>query len=365
MAGIPGIPAMAFFSGQRDPNRVLARKRAIRYAYGEVEPGATMAGRKRRKGSIYDVARASGVSIGTVSRVFNNRPDVAQGTREHVLAAAKRVNYLPRISTRRVNIGLVVEQIEKANEVGFVSETVSTLAKHVALRGGVLELVPLNDLDIVFRNYVRGLIAVVFGAADESLASIRHIPVVLINNVWDRPNFHSVASDHAQGARLATEHLIRHGHRRIAFLEILEDSWGSRERQRGYREAFEQARLKPPAGLMRFCGRRTAGETLYPLLEEKPTALLVCGEDLSLEVNRILLHELRVNIPKDLSVITYETPLVSALISPPQTTVAQPWEEIGRVAVEGVIALAEETRKEPLRVLLPNQLIERGSVGRV
>jgi LacI family transcriptional regulator len=315
------------------------------------------------KGSIYDVARVSGVSIGTVSRVFNNKPDVAEATRLLVMDAAKRVKYMPRISTRRVNIGLLVEQIEKANEVGFISETVSTLAKHMALQGGVLELVPLNDLDIIFRNYIRGLIAVVFSTDPESLREIQHIPIVLINNVIKGPNLHYVASDHAQGSRLATEYLITRGHRRIGFLEIRDDGWGSRERQRGYREAFEKVGLKASADLMRFCGHNPAREAVVPLLEkERPTALLVCGEDLSLEVNRVLIHELKVNIPKDLSVISFETPLVSELLSPPQTTIAQPWEDMGRAAVEGVISVVEQGSKKPLQVLLPNRLIERDSV---
>ncbi len=320
-------------------------------------------GRPKLKGSIYDVARASGVSIGTVSRVFNNKPDVAQATRLLVMDAAKRVKYMPRISTRRINVGLLVEQIEKANEVGFISETVSTLAKHMALQGGVLELVPLNDLDIIFRNYIRGLIAVVFSTDPESLREIQHIPIVLINNVIKGPNLHYVASDHAQGARLATEFLITRGHRRIGFLEIRSDGWGSRERQRGYREAFEKVGLKAPVDLMRFCGHNPAREAVVPLLEnERPTALLVCGEDLSLEVNRVLIHELRISIPKDLSVISFETPLVSELLSPPQTTIAQPWEDIGRAAVEGVISVIEEGNKKPLQVFLPNRLIERASV---
>lgn len=321
--------------------------------------------RSASKGSIYDVARAAGVSIGTVSRVFNQKRDVAEETRQLVLEAAKRVRYMPRISTRRVNVGLLVEQIEKANEVGFVSETVSTLAKHMALRGGVLELVPLADLDAVFRNYIRGLIAVVFGTPQEVLKSIHHIPVVLINNVVEGPNLHHVCSDHAQGARVAAEHLLQRGHRRIGFLEIKRDGWGSLERQRGFREAFERAKLKPPLDLMRFCGNGPARDALLPLLEAEPTALLVCGEDLSLEVNRLLLHELKIRIPKDLSVVSFETSLVSELLSPPQTTIAQPWEDLGRTAVEGIIGLVDGTRKEPLRVLLPNRLIERGSVRRM
>jgi len=321
-----------------------------------------MAPRKKSKGSIYDVAKASGVSIGTVSRVFNEKRDVAEATRKLVLEAAKKVNYMPRISTRRVNIGLIVEELEKANEVGYVSDIVSTLAKHMALGGGVLELVSLQDLDAVYRNYMRGVIAVVFAKDLKKFAALRHVPLILINNVIEGPNYHYVASDHAQGVRLAAEHLLGRGHRKIGFLEVVKDTWASRQRQRGFREAFEKLDVKLPGNLMRFCENRPARDAVIPLLEAKPTALIVCGEDLSLEVSKLLIHDFKVEIPKDLSLVTFETPIVSSLLSPPQTTVAQPWEEIGRQAVEGIIGLVEGKRTKPLRVLLPNRLIERGSV---
>lgn len=318
--------------------------------------------RPRPIGSIYDVARESGVSIGTVSRVFNDKPDVAAATRELVLEAAKRVRYMPRISTRRISVGLMVEQIEKANQVGFVSDTVSTLAKHMALRGAILELIPANDLNAVYRNYLRGLLAILFGPVYERLRSIRHIPIVLINNFCEGPNFHTVASDHAQGARVAAEHLLKRGHRRIAFLEVEPANWGAMERERGFREAFKAARGTVPEDLIGYCGESPARDTLEPLLARHPTALLVCGEDLSLEVNRILIHELRLNIPKDLSVVTYETPLVSALLSPPQTAVVQPWEDVGRGAVDTVLSLIRGTPRKRVKILVPNLLIERASV---
>lgn len=315
-------------------------------------------------GSIFDVARAAGVSIGTVSRVFNDKPDVAEATRALVLETAKRVDYRPRVSRRRVTVGLIIDDMERANQVGFVSDAVSTLTKHMALRGALLEIISLRDLDVLYRNYVRGAIVILLSPDSGPLANIRNLPLLFINNQVEGPRHSSVASDHAQGARLAVRHLLQLGHRRIGFLEVRSDLWGSRERLRGYREAFAAAGLKPPAGLVRFCEQGPAYGALVPLLAEKPTALLVCGEDLSLEVNRLLLHELDVRIPRDLSVVTFETPLVSELLSPPQTTVCQPWEDMGRLAVDHILDLIKG-RRDPVRLLLPNRLIERRSTRAV
>jgi DNA-binding LacI/PurR family transcriptional regulator len=317
------------------------------------------------KGSIYDVARVSGVSIGTVSRVFNNKPDVAEGTRSLVLEAAKKVNYMPRISTRRVNIGLVVQDIEHANQVGYVSDAVSTLTKHMALRGGVMELVSMHDTDAVYRNYIRGLIAILFGPDVQNLTAVQNIPIVSINNDLGGHNFHTVASDHAQGTEMATRYLLDKGHRKIGFMEMLTDSWGSLERRRGYVKALSDASLPVREDLMAFTARTPAREAVSGLLAQHVTALLVCGEDLSLAVNHVLIHDLKVRIPDDLSLITYETPLVSSLLSPPQTTVSQPWEQIGRAAVDTIFSLVEHRPSKPLKLLFPNKLIERGSVRAV
>lgn len=319
--------------------------------------------KSRASGSIYDVARKAGVSIGTVSRVFNNKQDVSEDTRRSVLSAAKRVRYLPRISARRRSIGLVVPEIDKANEVGFVSNTMTTLAKHMAAKGAILELLPNEDLDAVYRNYIQGIVAVVFGSNPGPLGSIRDIPVVLINNRIEAPNFHSVASDHAQGSRIATKHLLDRGHRKIGFLEVSAKGWGAMEREKGYREAFDSAGVKPVRDAIVYVEGKTVRQAVETVLRGGPTALLICGEDLSLAVNRILIHELKVRIPDELSVVSYETPIVSGLLTPPQTTVAQPWEELGRAAVDSVLSLIDRKSEKRIDLLFPNTLLERDSVA--
>jgi LacI family transcriptional regulator len=282
-----------------------------------------------------------------------------------VLEAAKKVNYMPRISTRRVNIGLVVQDIEHANQVGYVSDAVSTLSKHMALRGGVMELVSIHDPDAIYRNYIRGLIAILFDSDVQSLSAVQNIPVVAINNDLASHNFHTVASDHAQGTEMATRYLAERGHKKIGFMEMLTDAWGSTERRRGYIKGLNDAGIPVREELIAFTARTPVREALSGLLQNKITALLVCGEDLSLQVNQLLLHDMKVKIPDDLSLITYETPLVSGLLTPPQTTVCQPWEQIGRAAVDAIFSLVEHRPGKPLKLLFPNRLIERCSVKNI
>ena len=78
--------------------------------------------------------------------------------------------------------------------------------------------------------------------------------------------------------------------------------------------------------------------------------------------NHVLIHDLKVRIPDDLSVVSFELPPVSALLSPPQTTIEQPWDDIGAVAVETVLQLAYRGDGRNVNILLHNHLIERNSV---
>lgn len=312
--------------------------------------------------TIHDVAREAGVSIGTVSRVLNERRDVAPDTRAKVLAAAKRIRYMPQLTTRRLSIGLVLQDAAKAPEVSYVASLIYALARQANRRGAVLELVPLKELDTVYQHYLRGLIAVLFGDAAARLRAITHIPVMFINHKPSGAGFHAVATDHAQGARIATEHLLSKGHRRIVFLEIERTGWGARERERGYREAFAAARARVPEDLVAYLDGRSIQTVFDPLLKESPTALLACGEDLSLAMYDELVHRLKLAIPGQLSVVGYEIPVVSRMMTPPMTTVAQPWEEIARVAVEGMLSLIAGRATGRLNTILPNTLIERSSV---
>jgi DNA-binding LacI/PurR family transcriptional regulator len=322
-------------------------------------------GKGAMRSSIHDVARASGVSIGTVSRVFNNKPHVSVETREQVLEAAKRVRYQPRRQPEHINIGLVIHDLELAGEVGFVSDILAALARRTATLGVVLEIFPLNDIECVFRNYIQGLIAIIFGKNEHLLRKVPSIPIVSINNDLSGQNIHLVASDHAQGAMIATRHLVEQGHRKIGFMEIAADGWGSIERQRGYAEALRAAGIEPRPHLVRFTGHDDVRKSLVALLAAKPTALLVCGEDLSLQVSQLLLHELKVRIPQDLSLVTYETPMVSAVLTPPQTTVAQPWTDLGTAAVDTVLALIDRKQARPTKTLIANRLITRASVRKL
>lgn len=316
----------------------------------------------QNKATIFDVAREAGVSIGTVSRVLNNRKEVSDATRERVLAAAKRVKYMPQLTTRRVSLGVVMREIEEVHEVGYIGAVICELANQAARRGAVLELVPLRDIERIYQHYLQGLIGILFGDAAEALKGITHIPVFLINNMPKKSAFHVAATDHAQGARMGAGYLLERGHRRIALVQIEKDDWGASERERGFREAFKQAGVPVPEDLITYLESWSVEKAFDPVLQREPTAVFSCGEDLSIAITDALVHRMRLKIPDDLSLLGYEVPLVSRMLTPPQTTVAQPWTDLARAAVDGILAAIKAPPRRPQHIILPNKLIERDSV---
>ncbi|MFH0878376.1 MAG: LacI family DNA-binding transcriptional regulator [Lentisphaerota bacterium] len=316
----------------------------------------------RKKPTIFDVARLARTSSGTVSRVINNRPNVAPSTREEVLEAARKLGFMPQQTTRRINIGVVTRDIEPVHEAGYMGRVLSELINQAAAHDVSLEIVPLKDIQRVYTHYMQGLIGLLYGEAAQVVRKVRHIPVLLINNAGEKSSFLSVASDHAEGARLGAAHLLERGHRRIALVQIEKADWGARERERGFREAFAQAGVPVSEDLIVYLESWSIEEAFDPVLKKNPTAVFVSGEDLSIAIMDALIHRLKIRIPRDLSLLTYEIPLLSSLLTPPMTTIAQPWSEMARLAIRQILLAVRKTAGLSRALMLPNQLIERASV---
>jgi LacI family transcriptional regulator len=291
---------------------------------------------------------------------------VAAATKTRVLDAAAKLGFSPMLAAPRICIGFTAQEIAKAHEVGYAGAVLSALTNHASRRGVSLEIMPLKEFKGTPPRHINGLIGLLFGKAADEIAAVKHIPVVLLNNLAGPAHFHAVASDHAQGMSLGTRHLIERGHTRIATLQVCAEDWGSRERERGYRDAFREAGIAVPAGLNAYVEHHAVERALKPLLDKKITALIVSGEDLSLAVIDVLSHHMNVRIPDDLSVVTYEVPIVSSLVTPPQTTIAQPWEELSYKAIETMLAVMKRGNAgAPARIVLKNELLTRSSVMRL
>jgi LacI family transcriptional regulator len=308
--------------------------------------------RKSTKVTIKDVAREAGVSAQTVSRVINNRPDVAPETRTRVKRTVARLGYAPNIIARSliqgrsntlgvVGFGLelfgptrVLAGIEgKATELGF-SLLLSILDR---LEPGRVDHI-INDL---LSRQVDGIIWAVPGHVNSfewltaRLEGVS-VPVVFLNKCQDQGH-QVVAMDNRLGARLAVEHLLEQGYRRIGIITGPRDWWEAQEREVGWRSAMQAAgidnldELKVEGDWSAASG--DAG--FHALYAQAPgiQAVFASNDQMALGVLRAARH-LGLHIPHRLAVVGFDDIPEASYFWPALTTVCQNPKKLGALAVE-------------------------------
>lgn len=328
--------------------------------------------RKRREGeiSITDVAKRAQVSIGTVSRVFNQHPAVAEDLRRRVLVASRSLRFVPRVPHRC--IGVITGRFSPALPIGYVSVMTSLISRYLASRQYAVELIDIENLHLAYQAHIEGVIGIVFDKRILDLREIPNLPLLTINNPMTDQGVHSIRADHYQQAVLATEHLLRHGHRRIGLLQIEANEWGSRERLRGYRDALKAAGVSEDPASIQYTIEQPVYDVLTRWVRRGVTGVLNFSEDTSLEVLHFLSNILKLRIGKDISTISLEDLPIYQYFTPPQTSVHQPMEELARLAVDNMLALCDAARANgaasspptpPIDICVPSDLIERDSVA--
>ena len=314
--------------------------------------------------STADVARVARVSLGTVSRVFNDYPQVDPTLRRRVHVVSRQLGFIPK--SQPWSIALIMgRRRPSALSVGYVSVLTSLLVHELAARRYSMQLIDIENLDLLYETHAQGAIGVVF---DERLLEVRKVPklpLLTLNNPLTQHGIHSVRTDHYQQGRLATEHLIGRGQRAIGILTTRLDEWGARERHRGYVDAMAAAGLVVDPAWVQQTQRQATYDVVTRLRRNGVTALLNFGEDAALEVLHVLTNVLNCQIGRDVSVISVEDLPIYRYLAPPQTTVSQPLAQLARLAVETMLELcADRDADHPVvDVTLPCELIDRDSVA--
>jgi LacI family transcriptional regulator len=324
--------------------------------------------------TIRDVAVAAGVSAKTVSRVLNDERYVRPETAAQVRAAAARLGFQRHeaaASLRRLDgsthvIGLVIEDVSNP----FYSSVVRAV-EEIARDRGYLLLVASSDEDPkkereVLRAFcsrrVDALIVVPAGDNHEFLA--RELSAGTAVVFLDRPGTvgraDSVVTANAAGARLAVEHLVAYGHRRIATIGDAEGLYTADERQRGYLEALASAGIEPDARLIRVGARdvEAAEREMTELLSlpEPPTAVFAGNNRVTVGVVRALRRQHR-----GVAVVGFDDFELADTLDPPVTVVAQDASLLGRTAAELVFSRLDGESGPARHITLDATLIARGS----
>lgn len=334
-------------------------------------------GERRRRPTIYDVARLAGVSTATVSRALNGTAAIAAPTRTAIEDAIEQLGYRPNPIARSLvtkstqTIALLLPDITNPFYAELVSGAQQLLREHdqamlLCTTGGD----PGQEeryLRILRAKHVDG--ALVDGLvlpADRIAAFVEDgFPIVCLDRDVRSPLIPLVQVDNRLGARLATEHLLSLGHRRIAHVtgphEPLSD-----QRLAGYHEALAAAGVAPDPAL-ETPGDFTEGgghTAMRRLLESDARFTAVfCANDLTAmgALNAILASGRRV--PADLSLIGFDDLRLAPYTSPPLTTIHQPAVEIAQHATGLLLRLIRGERPETMIHLFAPTLVRRGSTG--
>jgi LacI family transcriptional regulator, galactose operon repressor len=332
--------------------------------------------------TIRDVARLAGVSPATVSQALNGRGRVHVRTRERVAQAATKLRYAPNVSGRRLarRRAECVAVLQGRNMTTVFSDSfyrvvLSGMAEVTQSRGYSLVVTPppaeaATDADltrVLGHGAVDGVL--VAGALDTGLLlSLRHrgLPIVLVDNFLPGVDLPSVVPDYQAGARLATEHLLRLGHRRVAFLGAAVSypfGWQTLE---GYGEALAAQGIGQDPTLVRRAeiavDAATAATLSLLALPDPPTALFAVTDAMAIGALRAA-RDRGVRVPGGLAVVGMDDIEMSAYTDPPLTTVRVAKDAMGRLAAEWLIGLIEGDAAGRPAPSLPTELIVRGTCG--
>ncbi len=321
--------------------------------------------RKKPLQSIYELASQTGVSASTVSRVLNQRSGIGDSTRRKVLAVARQAGFRPRMTARPLTIALVVDRSRFATFGGFVPCLLANLVQIIARQDLAVELFTEQSLDHLTDRLVDGVLAMAWDDSTiDRIRQLKDVPVVTINRM-DVPEFSAVATDHRRDGQLAVDYLAGRGHRRIAMICEEPQNWGSQQRVEGFTTTMRQMGLDCDDRLVAFTEHQPIYGLLRRMLQLKPTAIFLANESLGLEATYILRDVMHVRVPDDISLIGMESPQVSQFLSPPMTTLVQPLEELAESAVSLLVRQAGQEKREPVRTMVANRLVERESVANI
>jgi LacI family transcriptional regulator len=329
---------------------------------------------------IKEVARRAGVSIGTVSNVLNRPELVASSTRQRVLDAISELGYVRNDSARQLRAGqsrqiaLVVLDVTNPFFTDVVRGAEAAAEEHgvmvVVCNSGEDAAREHRHLDLLEEQRVRG---VLITPVDESPGSRleeliqRGTPVVLVDRGSGRHSRCSVAVDDLLGGRLAGEHLVEQGHRRIAFVGGPTTIAQVHDRHAGVAAAVEghaELTVVGTPNLTVASGRAAATEIASLPAAERPTAVFCANDLLALGVLQEMTQR-GIHVPQDIAIVGYDDIEFAAAAAVPLSSVRQPREQLGRTAAALLLEeIEDDGRHEHRHVVFQPELIVRESSSR-
>ncbi|MCI0512459.1 LacI family transcriptional regulator [candidate division KSB1 bacterium] len=327
--------------------------------------------------TIKEIATLAKVSVSTVSKAINHRPDVNETTRQKILALVAAHHFRPNAfgkglqSRTTESIGVIFyRETQPLSGNPFYSRVLEGIEAELAINNYnlVLNLIPEQHQGtlpkMVQERRVDGLILIgVFNIGlVQSLLDFQ-IPLVLVDPKILIEGCHQVVIDNEHGAFLATQYLIQRGHARIGFIsgDLIRLSF--QQRLNGYMKALRFYKIPVEADLVRTGGLENGYELVQQLLDlpVRPTAIF-CANDINAIYGCKAIREHDLKIPEDLSLVGFDDIELAKLASPPLTTVRVHKEELGSIAVRALLRIIQNEKISPQSTIVPVRLVERESV---
>lgn len=326
--------------------------------------------------SIKTIAERASVSPSTVSRALRNDPRISQETLIVVQTLAREMGYVPSqiarslVLQRTFTLGVVVTTLADP----YVGQVMAGLEAAAVAQSYSLLLVTSNGfpeqevraIETLRQHRVDAFLVVSSRAGDLYASLLRQMeqPLVLINSRRREEGSYAVGTDTAQGAQLATQHLLSLGHRRIAFVGGPPGGHSSAQRRSGYLSALAQAGLEVDHRLLLpGSGEAADGQRALPWLLDLEATGVVCYNDLTALGLLAAADAADIPVPQELSVVGMDNLPFGQLSSPRLTTVDQRAGELGRHAIQLAVAAMDDPGVAD--IVLESRLVVRASTGEV
>jgi LacI family transcriptional regulator len=334
-----------------------------------------------KRPTIDDVARLAGVSIKTVSRVFNQAPNVRGETRDKVVNAAESLKYRPNLSARQLAsnrtflVGILYETPDPKNENNYVTMVQSGSLEACRDYGYNLLINPCRTTSPDLVDEVTGLSRQVDGfIVLQPLSDLPGLNEALLENgipcvrVSQRPfdGFPRISVGDMDAADEMTEYLLQLGHRRIGFIVGHPDHGQSLDRLAGYRRALERHNIASDGTLIRqgrfdyesgcSCARELLSST------PPPTAIFASNDPMAMGVLSVA-HEMGFDVPHEVSIVGFDDSPLARHAWPPLTTVRQPIAEVARLATAELMRRLQGIAKGDSHHCLRAEVVRRASTA--
>jgi LacI family transcriptional regulator len=303
--------------------------------------------------TVTDVARAAGVSASTVSRIVNGTARVADDKRLAVEAAIARMNYRPNLHARSLKmgtsmtIGMLTQDIESpflARVIrGFEEALRGTGYAPIIVSGHWNEKEEIERVGLLMARRIDGLVVLYGELSDAQLLEIsRRQPVVASGRRLQGRNLKTLQLDHEQGGYLAACHLLRLGHRRIAHISGPAAHQDAIDRYAGFVRAHREYGVEVDRGIV-FQGDFLESGGVLAM-----NRLLDCGKnftavfaanDQSAMGARLVMHRRGIRVPEDVSLMGFDDIPATAYLTPPLTTVRQPFFDTGFYLAQSLLGM--------------------------